>query len=96
MKSIELQVTGGIGILNPLVLFQTVCCGYSLESSPQGDAIEYPQQRVQYTVLDVLYFEILTPFYLELWADTLNVNETVMKLWATLNRLYIDWYVYIM
>ena len=37
---------GSDGILNLLVLFQTLCCGYSLESSLRDDSNEYPQHRV--------------------------------------------------
>ena len=30
------------GIINPLVFFQTLCCGYLLESSCQDDSNEFP------------------------------------------------------
>ena len=33
-------------ILNPLILFHTLCCRYSLELSQRDNSNEYPQHRV--------------------------------------------------
>ena len=42
----ELQINVSDGIQNLLFLFQTECCGYSLESSLRDNFDEYPQHRV--------------------------------------------------
>ena len=46
--------------LIPLVLFQTLYCGYSLESSWQDDSNEYPQHRLLKTIcIQFFVFSIL-------------------------------------
>ena len=50
--------TGSDGSLNRLLLFQTLFCGYSLESSLWDDSNEYPQHGVLCTIFDTLYYEI--------------------------------------
>ena len=58
---------GSDGILNPLFLFQALCCGYSLESSPRDHFNEYPLHRVQRTIIDIINFEIkMTP---SIWSS---------------------------
>ena len=67
-----------MALLNQIVLFQTLCCGYSLELSLRDNSNEYPQHRVQYTIFDILYFKINLPPtpYLELEL-TANFNLTI-------------------
>ena len=43
------------GILNPLVLFKTLCCGDSFESFSQDDSDEYTQHRVWCMILGYCY-----------------------------------------
>ena len=67
--SSDLQIKGSNSILNPLILFQTLCCGYSFESSQRVNSNEYPQHRVLSTVLDSIsvFQNFVTPSSLELW-----------------------------
>ena len=40
------QIRGDDNTLNHVVLFQTLCCGYSKESSQQEESNEYPHHKV--------------------------------------------------
>ena len=62
-KIAELYIWESDSILNPLLLFQIQCLGYSLESSRRDDSKEYPGFEVQLMRFCILTITLLSPIW---------------------------------